>query len=479
MKRWVFDVETDGLLDTVTKVHCLWLKDPDTGEERSYTVNSDRYDGSIADGLRVLEEADEIIGHNIICFDLPALAIVLGWEPSKYTHVVDTLNDSRLIWADLSDIDFVKSRSKTQHYNLPPRLNGSHSLEAWGYRMGELKDGFGKTTDWAEWSEEMHEYCGQDVRVNAKLLELIERKNYSQQARDLEYDFQRIIFQMELNGFGFDDHGAAKLYAELQAEYKQLHQKLSATWPGRVQKLKTPQYYYVADTETFPELEGVRWKRKGDAHHSIRERLVDGPPKTKTIPFNPGSRTQVLWALNKMGIKLKTLREEDIESLDIDEAQELQQYYRLKKLIGQLATGTQSWMKASRNGRIHGRVNTNGAVTGRCTHSAPNVAQVPAVKKDKETLPDGQKKEVPIKGARGKWGFECRSLFRATDGWIMVGADASGLELRCLAHFLARWDGGSYGDVILNGDIHTVNQKAAGLPTRDQAKTFIYALLKD
>lgn len=114
-------------------------------------------------------------------------------------------------------------------------------------------------------------------------------------------------------------------------------------------------------------------------------------------------------------------------------------------------------MKLHKNDRIHGRVNTNGAVTGRCTHSKPNMAQVPAT------------------GA--PWGHECRSLFRASSDRILVGADASGLELRCLAHYMARWDNGEYADRILNGDIHTANQKAAGLPTRSMAKNFIYALI--
>jgi DNA polymerase I-like protein with 3'-5' exonuclease and polymerase domains len=461
MKRWIFDLETNGLLDTVSRVHCLWLKDPDTGEERSYADASDEYDGTIADGLSVLGDADEIAGHNVLSFDLPALKMVLGWEPGEHVHVVDTLNDSRLIWADLSNIDFVRSRQR-KDYPVPPKLYGSHSLKAWGYRMGILKGTFGETTDWADWSREMHDYCGQDVRVNVELLLLIEKKGYSQRARDLEYDFQRIIFDMEQNGWCFNQAAGEKLYAELQGEYRVLHQKLAATWPARVEKLKAPAYWLAPDGEKF--------YKKGDAPAAIRRDLAPGPPKTKSTPFNPGSRTQVLAALRRRGLKITTLTEEDIESLDISEAEDLKQYYRLKKLIGQLANGKQSWLKASRGGRIHGRVNTNGAVTGRCTHSAPNVAQVPKVMIDKAT-------HSPRLGAAGKWGYECRSLFRASEGLTMVGADASGIELRCLAHYLARYDGGAYGDIILNGDIHTVNQHAAGLPTRDQAKTFIYALL--
>ena len=114
-------------------------------------------------------------------------------------------------------------------------------------------------------------------------------------------------------------------------------------------------------------------------------------------------------------------------------------------------------MKLSKNGVIHGRVNHMGAVTSRCTHQNPNCAQIPSV-----TVPYGQ---------------ECRSLFYAPDGWLVMGCDVSGLELRMLGHFVAKFDDGEYADIVVNGDIHTANQQAAGLPTRNMAKTFIYGWL--
>src|SRR5690606_27698447 len=144
----------------------------------------------------------------------------------------------------------------------------------------------------------------------------------------------------------------------------------------------------------------------------------------------------------------------------------------LFRSISQLAEGDQAWLKVERNGKIHGSVNPNGAVTGRATHAYPNVAQVPAVRKGKK---DGE--TVILYGGEGGYGWECRELFTVPDGWSLVGSDASGLELRCLAHFMARYDGGKYGKVLLEGDIRSENQKAAGLHTRDNAKTFIYAFL--
>ena len=129
----------------------------------------------------------------------------------------------------------------------------------------------------------------------------------------------------------------------------------------------------------------------------------------------------------------------------------------LQKRIGQLAEGDQAWLKQVRKGRIHGSVNPNGAVTGRATHSFPNIAQVPS--------------------SGAEYGKECRELFIVPSGWVLMGSDASGLELRCLGHYMAKYDGGAYIREILEGDIHTANQKAAGLEQRSQAKTFIYAFL--
>ena len=145
-----------------------------------------------------------------------------------------------------------------------------------------------------------------------------------------------------------------------------------------------------------------------------------------------------------------------LKGLDYPEAALMVEYLTLTKRLGQVADGKESWINLEKDGRIYGRVNPCGAVTSRCTHSGPNVAQVP--------------------GVGAPWGVRCRSLFTVPTGFKLVGVDASGLELRCLAHYTYPFDGGKYAKEILEGDIHTANQKAAGLPTRDQAKTFIYAL---
>ena len=146
-----------------------------------------------------------------------------------------------------------------------------------------------------------------------------------------------------------------------------------------------------------------------------------------------------------------------LNKLDYPEAKIFGEYLMLGKRLGQLSDGSEAWLKVEKSGRIHGSVTTNGAVTGRCTHRKPNLAQVTS--------------------SNSPYGKECRSLFVPSEGWKLVGVDASGLELRCLAHYMGKFDNGEYANVILEGDIHTKNQEAAGLDTRNQAKTFIYAFL--
>src|SRR5690606_12207499 len=148
-----------------------------------------------------------------------------------------------------------------------------------------------------------------------------------------------------------------------------------------------------------------------------------------------------------------------LEALPYPEAKELSRYMLIQKRIGQLAEGDNAWLKkVDRDGRIHGSIITNGAVTGRATHSNPNIAQVPKVGTE--------------------YGEECRGLFTARPGkTVLLGCDVSGLELRMLGHFMARHDNGEYGREVVEGDMHTVNMNAAGLSDRNQAKTMIYGFL--
>jgi len=409
---YIFDIEADNLLDKVTKVHCIVIQDTVTGEVTKF----DPY--RLLRALDKLDEAEVIGGHNIITYDLPVLEKLYGWKPKA--KVFDTLVATRLIWSDLKDRDFISRK-------VEPKLFGSHSLKAWGQRLGLLKGDYGQQESaWHSYSSEMLEYCAQDVAVNCKLLELIESKDYPEEPMQLEHDMATLLFQQQAVGFPFDVEKAGKLHALLSGRKAEIEDHLVSKLEPTIVELKT---------------------------------------KTKVIPFNPASRKQIADRLQKLGWTPKDFTptgepkvdEKILAGIDLPEAKLLTEYLMLNKRLGQLGNGKQAWLKLVKDNRIHGRVNHMGAVTSRCTHSDPNVAQVPST------------------GAA--FGKECRELFHAPSGYVLLGADASGLELRCLAHYMHRYDNGRYGKEILEGDIHTANQQAAGLDTRPQAKTFIYGFL--
>ena len=181
----VFDLETNGLLNDATRIHCVALNWYE--EDRVETFNDEPYgDGTydikedapmagnyaIHTGIQWLETADTLVGHNIIGFDLPIIKRIYPWF--NFTgRIIDTLLLSRLYHPNLLDIDqpkdkYTKERT-TRWEDMPVQLHGRHSLEAYGYRLGEYKGNFGKTTDWKEWSQEMQDYCKQDVIVTTKL----------------------------------------------------------------------------------------------------------------------------------------------------------------------------------------------------------------------------------------------------------------------------------------------------------------------
>jgi DNA polymerase-1 len=479
--RLVVDIESDGLLvaendkPAATKVHCFCTLNIDTGEKRRFRSSVKPGSGeSIEDGLAYLASASLLINHNILSFDLRLLAKLYGWQFTG--EVFDTLVASNLIWTNLWEIDSVQRR-------IPPALWGLHKLEAWGQRLKVLKGDFGKTTDWKEWSQEMEDYCAQDVEVTAELFRRIEAKKYSPEALKLEHDFKRIIILQESHGFRFDEEGAHKLIAQLQSARVKLTETLQGVFPPRVEVMKTPAYYYFeADPDTHFLTKKAAVSDDVSREKMRKGKLLPGPLREKHHPFNPGSRDQIATRLTeRYGWKPKKFTDTGKPAIDEGvlaampwpEARLLGDFLVIEKTLGQLAEGKGSVLSKVRNGRVHGGVNTNGAVTGRCTHMGPNIAQTPKVMVGK----NAEGKKVVMLGLDGGFGWEFRSLYCADLGWELTGWDASSLELRCLAHFLARYDGGAFEKVLLEGDVHTENQKNAGFYLRDSAKTFIYAYL--
>jgi len=445
----VFDIETDGLLDELTKIHCMSVRVH--GKKTVYRFRNTPAMDTLAEGLQWLMKADVICGHNIIRFDIPAIKKVYpGFEPKG--KVLDTFVMAKLIWTDLKDRDAVAMRKG----KIPRNIYGKQSLEAWGYRLGNYKGDF--KGPWGTWTPEMDDYCEQDVRVTDDLLTLIETKKYSPEALDLEHKVAQIVWRQEEYGFGFDTDAGGSLYAQLVKKKKELEAQLQDTFKP---------WYVPKDG----------WRAPGTAKsftpkaNNKRYRYTKDCPMTrvKLVEFNAASRDHIADRLIKLrgwkpsvftGGGKPQVDEVVISKLKYPEAPILSEYLTVDKRISQLAEGTQAWLKQEREGVIYGSVNSNGAVTGRMTHSHPNVAQVPAVYKP--------------------YGKECRSLFVPRLG-ALVGIDASGLELRCLAHYMARWDGGEYGEIILKSDIHSYNRERLGLPEedkyRDLAKRFVYAFL--
>lgn len=457
---YVCDTETDGLLTALTKLHCLVGINIDTEEVSSFNPND------IRSGMDFVESADHLIFHNGINFDVPALRKV---KPDiKIPKITDTLIMSKLIYPDMFDTD-MKMLKGNPNYRLPKNMFGRHSLASWGYRLGDYKGDF-DGGDWQTWTPEMTEYCEQDCWVLLKLYRHLKSKEFSTQSMKLEHQFATIIQRQQQRGWAFDEAKATQLYSELVAERQIIKDSMADLFPGWWEDMKTPKEYisgsYRAVTKTALTVKIKENVTDREQRKDLLARITPGELKQKHTPFNPGSRQHIYrvfaekynWKPKKF---TKTgepkIDETVLQSLKYPEAAVLSKYFLLDKRIGQLAEGNQAWLRVVKDGRIHGSVNTLGAVTGRCTHSHPNVAQTPA-------------NGVP-------YGSQFRSLFIATKGMTLVGADASGLELRCLAHYMAHWDKGEYTKVLLEGDVHSVNQEAAGLPTRDNAKTFIYGFL--
>ena len=416
--RIVLDIETNLAHD---KVHLVATKNIDTGEVKTWKV---------ADNLReYLKDVSLIIGHNVIGFD----AVVLNrcWKTKiKLKQVYDTLIVSRL---------------------LDPSRETGHSLEAWGNTLGFHKIDYTAVWQWMMDRKEEYKgecfdtpidslldhYCVRDVEVTARLyshlVSELDQKHFSQESVDLEHRVAAIISEQERNGFKLDQIHTTCLLTDIKSKVAGIYERMQQRWPP-------------VTVERYSDKTGKRLK-------------------DSVVTFNPGSRQQIGERLKELGWKPKEFTETGIPKIDetvlagvkIPEAQVIAEYLMLQKRISQI----ESWLEAvGKDGRVHGKVITNGAVTGRMTHSSPNMAQIP--------------------NAGSIYGPECRECWSVEDGNVLVGCDASGLELRMLAHYMKDQD---YVRTVCEGsskdgtDVHTVNQRAAGLATRDNAKTFIYAFL--
>ena len=308
---------------------------------------------------------------------------------------------------------------ESQLYN--PIRDGGHSLRSWGERLGYNK---GDYNDFTRFTKEMLEYCQKDTEITRQVADKLsgEGSSFSDRSYNLERKVRAIVDQQERNGFAFNIQKATVFLSQLEDEQHKLEEQAQEMFEPTKVELKT---------------------------------------KTKYIPFNIASRKQIAerlmergWEPKKHTEKGNVIVSEDILSkLDMPEAQMFSRYFLLQKRTGLL----KSWIQeCQEDDRVRGRVMTLRTVTGRMAHNSPNMAQVPAT--------------------YSPYGQECRELWTVSnpDTHVLIGTDASGLELRCLAHYM---EDPKFTKEVLTGDVHTANMQAAGLSNRDQAKTFIYAFL--
>lgn len=483
----VFDTESDNLLDAATVIHVINLIDRETGERMAFhdhpEVSTTNRRGPLWHGIEYLADAVRegrmLAGHNVLKHDIPLIQKFFPDFRIPVDQMFDTLLLSQLIWTNLKDIDAgaLKKGRRPKEFK-DKRLSGRHSLEAWGYRFGMLKGDF--SGPWDVFTEEMADYGIQDPEVTLKLVEHIEAQNYSEEAIRLEHRVADIIFKQERHGFYLDVPAAQRLEIELTAEKARLEDKLRAAFDPWFE----PERKFGKVVIMEPK-RSQRRKVEADGQLIIEERTTDAPfCKVKLVDFEPGSRDKIANRLKKVYGWVPTeftdtgkpeLNENTLGSLPYPEVKLLIRFLVTSKLLGTVALGKKAWLKrVDDDSRIRSPVKTNGAVTGRMTH-ADHMAQVPKIKLDEEGN--------ILRGYEGKYGYESRSLFIAAPGKKLVGVDAEGLELRMLAHYMARYDGGAYVDTVVNGDkklgtdVHSVNRKAIGIRTRDGAKTWMYAYL--
>ena len=424
MEEIVFDIEANGLQPD--KIWCIVAK-PLGKPVVSFGPNA------IDEGITFLQSADVLIGHNILGFDIPVINKLHGVDLSKKV-IKDTLVMSRL-------------------FN-PVRENG-HSLKTWGYIVGFPKNE--QPEDWDGFSDEMLKYCQQDVILNEKVYQrlLKEGENFGEDSIALEHGVAEVLKQQEDTGFEFNQEYAMMLVAQLKERMFEVEKEVQKVFKPKMVDIK----------QVVPKLKKDGTLSKSGLTAEEYDRLIESGDykpfmRQKLQDFNLGSRKQIGEYLTDFGWKpnrftptgLPIVDESSLAKVkDIPEARLIAEFLLLQKRIAQI----DSWILAvQKDNRVHGFVIPNGTITGRMSHRSPNVAQVPSLSSE--------------------YGKECRSCWTVRDGYKLVGIDASGLELRMLAHYMNDED---YTHEVTEGDIHTANQKAAGLKSRNQAKTFIYAFI--
>ena len=447
MSMIIFDIETNALkIDDITKIHCCALN---SGGDTVLYTDPDEW-------LPILENAEIIVGHNIIQYDLVAIKhLYPKFNPKG--KIIDTLIIARMLRSNILDIDF-----KKKWKDMPMQMYGRHSLEAYGYRL-KLNKKHADLNDFSVLSKELEERCKCDVDVTCKLWDRLQPEaNAIPYAVDLEMRFATLISKQERSGFAFDVKGALELEAMIVEKLNTLDERLR---------------------QRFPFIDGGIFTPKRDNQN---RGYIASSPMCRLTPLNPNSRDHIAWVLkNHLKWNAEVLTDTGKPKIDetilkeIPGAEDFVSFLTLQKRLSQLSTGNSAWLKlVSTDGRIHGSVITVGCATARASHVHPNTAQIPAVRSylgtECRTLfgPNVLPNCSPLKGRLSK-----KNPMVEEDSPKEVGCDLSGIEARALAHYLWPFDGGKFASEVIEGDVHSANQRAAGLPNRDLAKVFFYALI--
>jgi DNA polymerase I-like protein with 3'-5' exonuclease and polymerase domains len=395
--RLVFDIETDGLLEAATRIHCIVVADLDS--DRIDKFGPDQIDA----GLARLSKATVLVGHNIVGFDLPVLHQLHGWNPATDCVVVDTLIASRLVLADIADLD---DRAAAMGDPKLGKLRGRHSLKAWGSRLGIPKAG-DDIEIWTEFTPEMLERCTVDVRLTTSLFQFLQPSGQPAAALGLEHQVTLICDEITATGIPFDRGKATLLQEQWTARRNERELRLRQQFP-QIKNLNSRQ-------QIAKLLEERGWVPEKRTEKTGQPRIDD----------------------ETLGDIIRQYPEFD----------GLAEHYILGRRLGQLATGKKAWLRhIGPDGRIHGGIIHIGTPHHRASHLDPNLAQVPNPKKGKP------------------FAAECRDLFRASNDWKFVTCDQAGLQDRVFAHHLAEFDGGAYARTFGDGtDTHWQSAIALGL----------------
>lgn len=445
----LFDIETDGFYQDCTKIHCIALKR--IGVDKDVILYSD----DITAALDILSNpCNRLIGHNIIQFDIPVLEKL--YPNRTFTHnVLDTFNLSMIVF--------------------PDRMQ--HSLEAWGKDLGfekfnpltgqeftpeEWKERKKiKNSAWDKYTDEMGAYCQQDVRVTEMVLWQCQVDTIPEYVIELSNNFAWCISSQIIAGHKIDRDGLLKLNEQIEHDEVKAADELLKSLPSftdyefKIYKRPNQNKGIKAGDIECIEL-NIPFNLNSIQHwmRYLREKYNYQPPVVRRKGKDEGTAS-----LNASVL-------EEIED-DFPEINALLSYRKATKIRKMIYNSPESvYNLLDKDGYIHGKLYTEGTVSGRCTHNKPNLSTMPSVKLDSD--------DKPILGINGKYAYEVRSLFVADTGFVQIGFDAKALEVCCLAHYV---NDKEFTKQVETGDIHTWTQNKAGLHTRKQAKTFMYAFL--